>query len=72
MNEKAKTTDNGSFFKLFKTLTARVLSSLKSLYLNLIKHCCSCFKHYINDIVARSDITQNYESRFIKADKNVN
>ena len=29
MNEKAKTTNNGSFLKLFKTLTARVLSSLK-------------------------------------------
>ena len=25
LNEKAKTTNNGSFFKLFKTLTARVL-----------------------------------------------
>ena len=25
LNEKAKTTNNGSFLKLFKTLTARVL-----------------------------------------------
>ena len=25
LSEKAKTTNNGSFFKLFKTLTARVL-----------------------------------------------
>ena len=33
MNEKAKTTNNGSFLKLFKTLTARVLSSLKILWL---------------------------------------
>ena len=31
LNEKAKTTNNGSFLKLFKTLTARVLSSLKIL-----------------------------------------
>ena len=29
MREKAKTTNNGSFLKLFKTLTARVLLSLK-------------------------------------------
>ena len=29
LNEKAKTTNNGAFLKLFKTLTARVLSSLK-------------------------------------------
>ena len=33
MNEKAKTTNNGSFLKLFKTLTAHVLSSLKILRL---------------------------------------
>ena len=31
LNEKAKTSNNGSFLKLIKTLTARVLSSLKSL-----------------------------------------
>ena len=31
LNEKAKTTKNGSFLKLFKTLTARVLSSQKLL-----------------------------------------
>ena len=47
LNKKAKTTNNGSLLKLFKTLTARVLSSLKILGLRLIKHCCSCFKHYI-------------------------
>ena len=29
IDEKAKTTNNGSFLKLFKTLTARVLSSPK-------------------------------------------
>ena len=29
LNEKAKTTNNGSFLKLFKTLTAHVFSSLK-------------------------------------------
>ena len=33
--KKAKTTNNGSFLKLFKTLTARVLSSLKILRLRL-------------------------------------
>ena len=33
LNEKAKTTNNGSFLKLFKTLTARVLTSLKILWL---------------------------------------
>ena len=27
LHEKAKTTNNGSFLKLFKTLTARVLSN---------------------------------------------
>ena len=55
MNEKAKTTNNGSFLKLFKTLTARDLSSPNIFglrprifkFLNLIKHCCSCFKHYV-------------------------
>ena len=31
LNEKPKTTNNGSFLKLFKTLTARVLSSPKLL-----------------------------------------
>ena len=31
LNEKAKTTNNGSFLKLFKILTTRVLSSLKIL-----------------------------------------
>ena len=42
LNEKAKTTNNGSFLELFKTLTARVLSSLKIIglyafeFLNLI------------------------------------
>ena len=40
-----KTSNNGAFLKLFKTLTARVLSSLKILgyafqFFNLIKHWC--------------------------------
>ena len=57
MNEKAKTTNNGLFLKLFKTLTARVLSSQKLLgyaleFLNLMKHCCSCFKHYLKVILS--------------------
>ena len=44
-----------SFLKLFKPLTARAcFTSLKFLglrprILNLIKNCCSCFKHYINN-----------------------
>ena len=54
MNEKAKTTNSGSFLKLFKTLTARVLSlrlkilGLRPRIIKLnIKYCCSCFKHYL-------------------------
>ena len=50
--------NNGSILKLFKTLTACVLSSLKILgyafeYLNLIKHCCLCFKHYMKGSIVR-------------------
>ena len=40
------------FLKLFKTLAARVLSGFKNtrlrlVFLNPIKHCCSCFKQYL-------------------------
>ena len=40
------------FLKLFKTLAARVLSGFKNtqlrlVFLNLIKHCCSCCKQYL-------------------------
>ena len=38
LDEKAKATNNGSFLKLFKILTAHVLSSLK--------HACSCFNPF--------------------------
>ena len=36
LNEKAKTTNNGAFLKLLKTLTARVLSSLKILAVRVL------------------------------------
>ena len=35
------------FQKVLKTLTARVCHLLQ-----IIKHCCSCFKHYINMFLA--------------------
>ena len=43
--------------KLFKNLATRVLSGLKPLgcvswFYILIKHCCSCFKHYITSVLA--------------------
>ena len=38
----------GMFLKPFKKLATRVLSGFKTTRLRLvIKHCCSCFKHYI-------------------------
>ena len=46
---KQKTTNNGSFLKLFKTLAALVLSSLKCL--NLIKHCGPIAETQFNPIV---------------------
>ena len=57
MNEKAKVSNNGSFLKLFKTLTARVLSSLKIRGL----YCCSCFKHYLT-----GDVTDVARASFLK------
>ena len=43
LNEKAKTTDNGSFLKLFKPFTARVLLSLNS-----YKHVIFIIQNYLN------------------------
>ena len=51
MSEKAKTTNNGSFLKLFKNTHSTCFIMSKNYrataleFLNLIKH-CSCFRHY--------------------------
>ena len=53
LNEKAKTTNNGLFLEAVQNTHSTCFIKSKNSpanaleFLNLIKHCCSCFKHYL-------------------------